>query len=70
MATYLFPHKDVLIEVQLNLFVGGVDTKLLEAVLFEVLEAEYIQDTDDVVVTPVPEIIDFTSKSKLRFFKR
>lgn len=43
---YLFPSKDVLVEVKLDLLVGYVDAKLLKGVLLEVLKAKYIQDAN------------------------
>ena len=42
-----FSHlEDVLVEVELELFVCSVDTKLLEAVVFEVLEPCNVENPD------------------------
>lgn len=43
---YLFPRKDVLVEVKLDLLVGNVDAELLKRVLLEVFKTKYVQDAD------------------------
>lgn len=42
---FLFQLKDVLIEKELQLFVGEVDAELLEAIVNEVLEPKNIENT-------------------------
>lgn len=44
--TYLFPCKDMLIEVELNLFIGNVDTELFKRIFFEILEAKDIKNSN------------------------
>jgi len=44
--TYLFPGKDVLIEVELNLFIGNVDTELFKRILLEILKAKDIKNSN------------------------
>ena len=44
-----FVLEDVLIEEQLELFIGHVDAQLLETVVLEILEAIDIQNSDPVV---------------------
>ena len=46
LSYYLFPSKNVLVEVELDLLVGYVDAELLERVLFKVLKAKDVQDAD------------------------
>lgn len=43
---YLLQIEDVVVEVKLQLLVGVVDAKLLKAVVFKVLEAKNVQDSD------------------------
>lgn len=43
---YLFPRKDVLVEVKLDLLVGNVDAELLKGVLLEVFKTKDVQDAD------------------------
>ena len=52
VMTYLLAHEDVLVEVQLHLFVRRVDAKLLETVAREILKSENIQNANDVFFTP------------------
>lgn len=42
--SHLFQSEDVLVEVELNLFISDVDTQLLEWVLLEVLETKDVQN--------------------------
>lgn len=42
---YLFKSKDVLIKVELNLFIGDVYAQLLKRVPLKVLEAKDVQNT-------------------------
>lgn len=43
-SSHLFQSEDVLVKVELNLFVSDVDTQLLERVLLEVLKTKDVQD--------------------------
>ena len=52
VMTYLLTHEDVLVEVQLHLFVRRVDAKLLKTVAREILDSENIQNANDVFFTP------------------
>lgn len=45
-AIYLFPSKDVLVEVELDLLVGDVDAQLLKGVFLEVFKTKDVQDAD------------------------
>lgn len=55
---YLFPGKDMLIEVELNLFIGNVDAELFKRIFFEILKAKDIQNSN------VQTIIISTAKIK------
>lgn len=46
MNTYLFPGKNMLIEVELNLFIGNVDTELFKRIFFEILKAKDIKNSN------------------------
>ena len=50
LYNYLFQLEDSLVECVLDALVGVVDAELLKAVLREVLEAEEVQDGDDVAL--------------------
>lgn len=56
--TYLFPRKDMLIEVELNLFIGNVDTELFKRIFFEILKAKDIKNSN------VQTVIVSTAKIK------
>lgn len=56
--TYLFPRKDMLIEVELNLFIGNVDTELFKRIFFEILKAKDIKNSN------VQTVIISTAKIK------
>lgn len=58
MNTYLFPGKNMLIEVELNLFIGNVDTELFKRIFFEILKAKDIKNSN------VQTIIVSTAKIK------
>ena len=45
-CTCLLPSKDVLVKVELELFIGNVDTELLKGVAAEVLEAKNVQNAN------------------------
>lgn len=55
---YLFPGKDMLIEVELNLFIGNVDAELFKRIFFEILKAKDIQNSN------VQTIVMSTAKIK------
>lgn len=48
LATHQLPCKDMLVEVILDLFIGNVDTQLFKGITREILEAKYIQESNDV----------------------
>ena len=54
----------MLVEVVLEALVGKVDAQLLEAVLHKVLEAEKIQNRDDILVLLVMSLLARTWHEK------
>lgn len=57
---YLFPCKDMLIEVELNLLVGNVDTELFERISFEIFKTKDIKNSN------IQSFIGFTENTYLR----
>ena len=49
--THQFPGEDLLIEVELNLFICNVNTKLLKGIPLEILKAKNVQDTNSEITT-------------------
>ena len=62
MKADLLQLEDVLVEEVLDALVGKVDAELLEAVLHEVLEAEQVEDGDDVLVLLLLGLLAVTCK--------
>lgn len=51
--TYQLPRKNLLVEVELDLFVGDVYTKLFKRIPFEILKAKYVQNPNSVIIVAV-----------------
>lgn len=48
--THQLPRENLLVKVELNLFVGDVYTQLFKRIPFEIFKTKYVQDSDSVVI--------------------
>jgi len=48
--TYQLPRKNLLVEVELNLFVGDVYAQLFKRIPFEIFKTKYVQDSNSVII--------------------
>lgn len=55
--TYQFPRENLLVEVELDLFVGDVYTKLFKRIPFEILKAKNVQNPNPVIIIPAKQNI-------------
>lgn len=56
--TYQFPRENLLVEVELDLFVGDIYTKLFKRIPFEILKAKYVQDPNSVIIFAAKQNMD------------
>lgn len=48
--TYQLPRENLLVEVELNLFVGDVYTQLFKRIPFKIFKTKYVQDSNSVII--------------------
>jgi len=48
--TYQLPRENLLVEVELDLFVGDVYAQLFKGIPFEIFKAKYVQDSNSVII--------------------
>ena len=53
--THQLPRENLLVEVELDLFVGDVYTKLFKRIPFEILKAKYVQNPNSVIIVAVKQ---------------
>lgn len=55
--TYQLPREDLLVKVELDLFIGDVYAELFKWIALEIFKAKNVQDTDPVIIIPAEQII-------------
>ena len=48
--TYQLPRENLLVEVELNLFVGDVYAQLFKRIPFKIFKTKYVQDSNSVII--------------------
>ncbi len=66
-SSHLFPGKDVLIEVILNLLISDIYTKLLERIPLKILESKNIQNSNSITLISARKLTKYQIKQKQQF---